>query len=88
MQKYANLVELKMQSIAYFLAKFCFDTAENEPAKNLQKTFQICDLCKRGPVLLVGRLCLEDQEESHQDGDTAEIEFTSAVLIPPVDPWW
>ena len=26
-----------MQSNAYFLAKFRFDTAENEPAKNLQK---------------------------------------------------
>ena len=26
-----------MLSNAYFLAKFCFDTAENEPAKNLQK---------------------------------------------------
>ena len=25
-----------MLSIAYFLAKFRFDTAENEPAKNLQ----------------------------------------------------
>ena len=25
-----------MQSNAYFLAKFRFDTAENEPAKNLQ----------------------------------------------------
>ena len=36
-QKYANLVELeKMLSNAYFLAKFRFDTAENEPAKNLQ----------------------------------------------------
>ena len=37
MQKYANLVELeKMLANAYFLAKFRFDTAENEPAKNLQ----------------------------------------------------
>ncbi len=26
-----------MLSNAYFPAKFCFDTAENEPAKNLQK---------------------------------------------------
>ena len=25
-----------MLSNAYFLAKFCFDTAENEPAKTLQ----------------------------------------------------
>ena len=38
-QKDANLVELekciKMLSNAYFVAKFRFDTAENEPAKNL-----------------------------------------------------
>ena len=36
-----------MLSNAYFLAKFRFDTAENEPAKNLQKfvkfaNFTIC----------------------------------------------
>ena len=29
-----------MLSNAYFLAKFRFDTAENEPAKNLQKKFK------------------------------------------------
>ena len=41
MQKYANLVEVenavKSQSNAYKLAKFRFDTAENESAKKLQK---------------------------------------------------
>ena len=38
MQKYAHLVDLeKMLSNAYFLAKFRFETAENEPAKDLQK---------------------------------------------------
>ena len=31
-----------MLSNAYFLAKFRFDTAENEPAKNLQKFAKIC----------------------------------------------
>ena len=40
-QKYANLVELEKccqtHILNYFLAKFRFDTAENEPAKNLQK---------------------------------------------------
>ena len=41
MQKYANLVELEKCCQThilnyYFLAKFRFDTAENEPAKNLQ----------------------------------------------------
>lgn len=38
------------------------------------------NLCKRGPILLVGRLRLEDQEEGHQDGDTAEIEFTADFI--------
>ena len=36
-----------MLSNAYFLAKFRFDTAENEPAKNLQK-------CSQKPDLRVG----------------------------------
>ena len=38
MQKYAHLVELEKccKTDAYFLAKFRFDTAENEHAKKLQ----------------------------------------------------
>ena len=40
MQKDANLVELekccRTHILNYFLAKFRFDTSENEPAKNLQ----------------------------------------------------
>ena len=32
-----------MLSNAYFLAKFRFDTAENEPAKNLQKNANFAD---------------------------------------------
>ena len=38
MQKDANLVELEKNQIlsnAYFLSKIRFDTAENEPAKDL-----------------------------------------------------
>ena len=39
-----------MLSNAYFLAKFRFDTAENEPAKNLQNfaNFPDCGPLKRG----------------------------------------
>ena len=38
-QKYVNLVDLdKMLSNACFLAKFLFNIAENEPAKNLQNS--------------------------------------------------
>ena len=33
-----------MLSNAYFLAKIRFDTAENEPAKNLQNFCEICSL--------------------------------------------
>ena len=33
-----------MLSNAYFLAKFRFDTAENEPAKNLQNFATSCSL--------------------------------------------
>ena len=36
-QKCKNRVELEKCCPAYFLAYFGFDTAENEPAKNLQK---------------------------------------------------
>ena len=35
-----------MLSNAYFLAKFRFDTAENEPAKNLQKLANFAN-CRR-----------------------------------------
>ena len=35
-----------MLSNAYFLAKFRFDTAENEPAKNLQNYKKKCKICQ------------------------------------------
>ena len=38
-----------MLSNAYFLAKIRFDTAENEPAKNLQK---FCKILQNLPILL------------------------------------
>ena len=40
-----------MLSNAYFLAKYSFDTAENEPAKNLQNlNFANSNLQKAGPT--------------------------------------
>ena len=39
-----------MLSNAYFLAKFRFDTAENEPAKNLQKFCKMLQIIL--PILL------------------------------------
>ena len=41
-----------MLSNAYFLAKFRFDTAKNEPAKNLQK-FKICKI-----ICQICQICL------------------------------
>ena len=41
-----------MLSNAYFLAKFRFDTAENEPAKNLQK---FCKILQNLARFLPGR---------------------------------
>ena len=38
-----------MQSNAYFLAKFRFDTAENEPAKNLQNFTNLSNFAKPNP---------------------------------------
>ena len=49
MQKYANLVELeKCCRTHIFLAKFRFDTAENEPAKKFAKILLVTVL----PILL------------------------------------
>ena len=48
-----------MLSNAYFLAKFRFDTAENEPAKNLQNVAKIANFANPHPHLenlLVGAL--------------------------------
>ena len=36
-----------MLSNAYFLAKFCFDTAENEPAKNLQNFAKFANFARQ-----------------------------------------
>ena len=40
-----------MLSNAYFLAKFCFDTAENEPAKKLQNFVKILQNLPILPIL-------------------------------------
>ena len=44
-----------MLSNAYFLAKFRFDTAENEPAKNLQKITKFPNFADPNPLYRVGR---------------------------------
>ena len=42
-----------MLSNAYFVAKFRFDTAENEPAKNLQKFTNVVKILQNLPILLM-----------------------------------
>ena len=39
-------------SNAYFLEKFRFDTAENEPAKNLQNLVKFCKFAKSSPPVI------------------------------------
>ena len=41
-----------MLSNAYFLAKFRFDTAENEPAENLQNFVKIANFADPNPLTL------------------------------------
>ena len=41
-----------MLSNAYFLAKFRFDTAENEPAKNLQNFAKFANFADSNPLTL------------------------------------
>ena len=45
-----------MLSNAYFLAKFRFDTAENEPAKNLQNFANFPNFAIPNPLLLSSRM--------------------------------
>ena len=51
-----------MLSNAYFLANFRFDTAENEPAKNLQKfamyLAKFANFADRNPLTLVGTVAV------------------------------
>ena len=42
-----------MLSNAYFLAKFRFDTAENEPAKNLQNFAKFANFADPNPLTLI-----------------------------------
>ena len=50
-----------MLSNAYFLAKFGFDTAENEPAKKLQKYYLQCFLKKKIILLILLRCRPEER---------------------------
>ena len=47
-----------MLSNAYFLAKFRFDTAENEPAKNLQNFAKFANFADPNPLTLIAQVSL------------------------------
>ena len=57
-----------MLSNAYFLAKFRFDTAENEPAKNLKKFAKFANFADPNPPLRQARM-----EKLEDDLETARI---------------
>ena len=52
-----------MLSNADFLAKFRFDTAENEPAKNLQKFANFTNFADPNPLTLTVYLTLTQSEK-------------------------
>ena len=55
-----------MLSNAYFLAKFRFDTAENEPTKNLQKFANFANFADPNPLPLADdRLDAAAHEQQH-----------------------
>ena len=56
-----------MLSNAYFLAKFRFDTAENEPAINLQKFTKFANFANPNP------LTITDSRSHHSPGDRRNV---------------
>ena len=65
-----------MLSNAYFLAKFCFDTAENEPAKNLQSFANFANFADPHP--LAAQLAAQQAAEQGPD--------LPLTKLPPRDP--
>ena len=68
-----------MLSNAYFLAKFRFDTAENEPAKNLQNFAKF----KQPEVALVRALCQRAQRE---EASSSQVRSAAAAPLPAASP--
>ena len=60
-----------MLSNAYFLAKFRFDTAENEPAKNLQNFAKFVNFADPNP----------QEAETRQSAHFAAMGSTDAALV-------
>ena len=77
-----------MLSNAYFLAKFRFDTAENEPAKNLQKIEKIANFtistrrssARRGVLGVRRSPRLRDRDRHRREGMGLELRADSLAL--------
>ena len=63
-----------MLSNAYFVAKFRFDTAENEPAKNLQKFRKMHFSKNAGEVVSFG------ERKARREADIAGLKEALAIL--------
>ena len=61
-----------MLSNAYFLAKFRFDTAENEPAKNLQNSILASDADGAPGGVAPGRPLAEDEHAGRDEEPAVE----------------
>ena len=59
-----------MLSNAYFLAKFRFDTAENEPAKNLQIFANFAPPIRSGPADAYAARAAADRRRSFGEAPT------------------
>ena len=74
-----------MLSSAYFLAKFRFDTAENEPAKNLQNFAKFCRILLIFPILLTKLLSATALRDLHPAVPSGEMHRTVAGAVHVVD---
>ena len=64
-------MSLKMLSNAYFLANIRFDTAENEPAKNLQNFGKPPDAAGEGAPVQVCSIVRQEQARKQTPGRTS-----------------
>ena len=76
---------------AYFLAKFRFDTAENEPAKNLQNDQTLTKTSLRYGAAYEEEEAEEEYEEEEaeeeEEGEELEAVEVNAAPAAPSGPW-
>ena len=69
-----------MLSNAYFLAKFRFDTAENEPAKNLQNFANFANFAKPNPLQRSNALREEEHARKAAEDTVDAVRLISAAM--------